>query len=198
MTHEIMSKILNVPYYSQIKDTQNPDWQDSSCGIAALKMVLDFFQPTNLTIDDLYQKGLDINGYLENVGWYHHSLALLAKDLGYKAITRTWNLPEEYDKKLKERGFSGADLQILKDEQEIEGIFTLKRELDQKHPIIVPVSKGFGKSGEGHLVVLIGYDESGFILNDPYDEIRVGKEFEISFEEFSETWSKRAIIIEPI
>ena len=44
---------LAVPYYSQIKDTENPDWKDKSCGIAALKMVLDFYRPTNLSIDEL-------------------------------------------------------------------------------------------------------------------------------------------------
>lgn len=187
--------ILDVPYYSQTKDTQKEGWKDLSCGIVALKMVLDFYQPTKLSIDELYQKGLDIGGYLENVGWYHHSLALLAKQLGFKAITRLWSLPEEYEQKLRDRGFNEEDLQILEDQQLEEGIFTIKKELENGYPVIVSVSKGFGREGKGHLVVLIGLNDQGFILHDPFEEIRPGKQFKITFADFKESWVKRAILI---
>jgi hypothetical protein len=187
--------ILDVPFYSQIKDTQKEEWKELSCGIVALKMVLDFYGPTNLSIDELYQKGLDIGGYLENVGWYHHSLALLAKQLGFQAITRLWGLPEEYAQKLKNRGFNESELQILEDQQLDEGILTLKKELENGRPVILSVSKGFGREGRGHLVVLIGSDDQGFILHDPFEVIRPGKEFKITFNEFKQAWTRRAIII---
>lgn len=183
--------ILQVPYYSQIKNTKNPDWKDKSCGIAALKMVLDFYQPTDLSIDELYQKGLDINGFLEGVGWYHHSLALLAKQLGYKAITRSWNIPKESLDHLKERGFKTADIEIIRRQQLDEAITTLKKELDNKHPTVVPIPKGFTKGGSGHLVVLIGYDEEGFICHDPLD----GEKINLDYEKFKNLWEKRAILV---
>lgn len=190
--------ILKVPYYSQVRDTKNPKWKDKSCGIAALKMVLDYYSPTNLTIDDLYQKGLDLGGYKEGVGWYHHSLALLSKSLGYKAITRSWNIPKESLEHLQERGFSKEDIKIVNQQQMEEGIFSLKNELENGHPVVVSVNQGFGEHGQGHLVTLIGYDEIGFILNDPYEEIRLGKEFKISFDDFKGSWIKRAILIQSI
>lgn len=183
--------ILKVPYYSQIKDTQNPKWKKDSCGIAALKMVLDFHQPTNLSIDELYQKGLDINGYLKNVGWYHHSLAQLAKRFGHQAITRSWNISKESLEHLKQRGFSEKDIEIVETQQLEEGIMTLKNELTNGHPVIVSIPKGYVEGGSGHLVTLIGFDENGFIANDPFD----ASEINLNFKKFKKIWSKRAILI---
>jgi len=190
--------MLKVPYYSQIKDTQNPKWKKDSCGVAALKMVLDYYQPTNLTIDELYQKGLDIDGYLEGVGWYHHVLAQLAKGFGYKAVTKSWNIPAESLEHLIGRGFSKEDIEIVVNLQLDEGIFTLKQEVLAGHPIIISVPKGFKEGGSGHLVVVIGFDDLGFIVNDPFD----GEKIHIDFERFRQVWSgrfwtRRAILIRP-
>ncbi len=44
--------------------------------------------------------------------------------------------------------------------------YKMKRELDAGHPIIIVVGEGdFTKSG--HFMVITGYDETGFYLNDP-------------------------------
>lgn len=179
--------ILKVPYYSQFKETKSSAWQDKSCGIAALKMVLDFHQPTNLSIDELFQKGLEIGGYLENVGWYHHSLAILAKNLGFEAITRSWNVTKESIEKLKQRGFDDKDLEIMKEEQLEEGLYTLKQELSSNHPVII--------SFPGHLVVLVGFDQNNFYVNDPDDREQSGQKVKVVLSEFKKIWEKRAIII---
>lgn len=184
--------ILKVPYYSQIKDTRNPKWKNDSCGIAALKMVLDFYRPTNFSIDDLYQKGLGLGGYKYRVGWYHHSLALLAKQFVHKAVTRSWNIPKASLEHLKQRGFGEEDIEIIETQQLEEGIMTLKQELSKKHPVIVSLPKGFQEGSSGHLVTLIGFDKEGFIVNDPLD----GKKLQLDFEKFKKVWSKRAILIQ--
>lgn len=185
--------ILKVPYYSQIKDTKNPDWKNKACGVTALKMVLDFYGAKNQSIDDLYQKGLDIGGYLEDVGWYHHSLALLAKQFGFRAITRSWNIPKESLVHLKKRGFSPADIAIVNRQQLEEALFSLKNELDHQHPVILSVPKGLAKNSSGHLVVLTGYDENSFILNDPFG----GEGTKLDYNKFKNIWAKRAVIIYP-
>ncbi len=189
---------LNVPYYSQIKDTLNPKWRRDACGITALKMVLDFYKPTGLSIDELYQKALDMGGYKDEVGWYHHILAQLAKKFGYLAITKSWNMPTESLARLKERGFSREDIDILNKLQLEESIFSIKHDIENCHPIIISIPKGFKLGGSGHLAVVIGFDDKGFIVNDPFD----GQEIPISYEKFREVWSgrfwtKRAILIYP-
>lgn len=190
--------ILDVPYYSQFKDTQSQAWQDKACGIVALKMILDFYQQHgNLTVNELYQKGLDLGGFLENVGWYHHSLANIAQTLGFSAITRNWNIQSDHLPKLKSRGFREEDLQIMRDQQLEEGLFTLKKELEAGHPMIVPLPRGFTPGGSGHLVVLIGFDGEGWVLHDPDDRERPGSRVRLNNGQFLRLWEKRAIIIYP-
>lgn len=190
--------ILDVPYYSQFKDTQEAKWKNKACGIASLKMVLDYYQSTNLTIDDLYQMGLNLNGYLENIGWYHHKLVNIAQTLGYKGITRSWNIPEEALPKLRSRGFKDKDIKILEKQQSLEAIYTLKNELDLKHPIIISLPRGFIKGGSGHLIVLVGYDEEGFYIHDPDDQERPGQNIKLDYPKFKAIFEKRAIIIYPV
>ncbi len=188
--------ILDVPYLSQYKDTKNPEWRDGACGIAALKMVMDFHKVTNLSVDELYQKGISLGGFLEGVGWYHYALAQLAKNLGFKAITRSWNINEAGQGKLKSQGFNDEDLEIMSKEQLEEGIFTLRNELLKNNPIVVPVPRGFKVGGSGHLVVLIGYDDEGFFVNDPDDLERGGEKIKVNFGDFSKVWTKRAVIVQ--
>lgn len=187
--------ILDVPFYSQIKDTKNTGWKNSACGIACLKMVLDYYQPSGKTIDELYQKGLELNSYLENVGWYHHGLVNIAQTLGYKGIIKSWNINPEEIKKLKEKGFTTQEINILKKQQYRESIFTLKKELRNKHPIILSIPNGFVRGGSGHLAVLIGYDNKGFYFNDPYDQVRPGKEVKVNYSQFKKVFTQRAIFI---
>ena len=189
--------ILDVPYYSQITDTKNPKWKKDACGITTLKMILDYYSPTNLSIDELYQKGLDLGGYKEGVGWYHHSLAQLAKKFGYKAITKSWNIPTESLKKLNARGFSKKDIEILVKQQLDEGIYSLKQAIGANHPVIISVPKGLKKGGSGHLIVIIGFDNKGFVVHDPFD----GEKIHIDFNKFKDVWSgrfwtRRAILIQ--
>lgn len=190
--------ILDVPYFSQIKDTKKPEWKNKSCGITALKMVLDFYGKASPTIDELYQKGLNLNGYLENVGWYHHSLVNIAQTLGYSGITRSWNITKESFEKLASRGFTEKDIQIIERQQFLESIYTIKKELSSQHPVIISLPKGFKKGGSGHLVVLIGYDEEGFYVHDPYDQDQPGTNIKLNYNKFKEIFEKRAIFIYPI
>ncbi len=187
--------ILDVPYSSQYKDTKKEDWKDKACGVTALKMVLDYYQQTNLSVDEFFQKGLDLNGYLQDVGWYHHSLVNIAQTLGYKGITRSWNIPNASLTKLVERGFKESDIKVMEDQLLEEGIFTLKKALKDNTPVIVSVPRNFKKDGSGHLVVVTGFDKNGFIINDPDDLEKSGQKKSISFQDFKEVWTKRAIII---
>lgn len=189
--------ILEVPYYSQLRDTQKSDWKNKSCGITALKMVLDYYRKTNFSVDDLYLKGLELNGYLKDVGWYHYSLVNIAQALGFNGATRSWNIPNEAFEKLQSRGFTAKDIQIIEKQQYLEALYTLKNELNLHHPVIVSLPKGFEKGGSGHLVVLIGYDKEGFYTHDPYDQDRPGAKVKLNYNKFKEIYEKRAIFIYP-
>ncbi len=189
--------ILNVPYYSQLKDTQKAEWKYESCGITCLKMILDFYGKDADSIDGLFQKGLDIGGYKEDVGWYHHSLGLLAKQYGCTAIPRSWTLTEAEIQKFEDQGFNNTDTALLIELLTNEGIESLKQEIKTGHPLIVSVPKNFEINGSGHLMAVTGYDKNKLILNDPFDEIRNGKSVKITIKEFKKVWTGRAIYIHP-
>ena len=78
----------------------------------------------------------------------------------------TWTLISEGSEKL---GLTAKELPLVK------GIMT--NELDKGNPVIIVVGPGdFTKTG--HFLVLTGYDETGFTINDPF-----------SAENSSRTWS---------
>lgn len=58
----------------------------------------------------------------------------------------------------------------------------LRREIDMDRPAILLVNyKYFNGTEFGHYVVLIGYDDTGFYVHDPYD---MGANFRLSIEDF--------------
>ncbi len=67
-------------------------WAWRSCGIVALQMILQTEIPRlrEKTTMDFIQEGLALNGYnyVNDVGWYHHALAQLARQYGLAAKTK--------------------------------------------------------------------------------------------------------------
>jgi len=78
----------------------------------------------------------------------------------------TWTLISEGSEKL---GLEAKELPLVK------GIMT--NELDKGNPVIIVVGPG-DFTNTGHFLVLTGYDETGFTINDPF-----------STENSSRTWS---------
>ena len=188
---------LNVPFYSQIKNIENPSWQLEGCGVTSLKMVLDFYKPIKESVDELFKLGVDLNGYSKEDGWYHHSLVQIARKFGLKGITRNWSIHQDFLTSLRNRRFTKEEIQILEKQLLEEGILGIINQLKQKHPVMASVKSGFSPNGSGHLVVLIGLNKNGFILHDPFDQTKKGQAIEIDFETFKQSWSKRAIVILP-
>ena len=59
---------------------------------------------------------------------------------------------------------------------------SMKRELDDKHPIICAMRAG-DFTAAGHFIVIRGYDKKGFIVNDPNCMARSEKRW--TYEELS-------------
>ena len=94
-------KKLNVPYYSQRLNVKDPYWRPRSCGIAALKMAMDFLNKSPKTkfrrrtskLDDLIKEGVSYGGYSKEHGWYHDGLLKIAKNHGFrKSFRKEWSL----------------------------------------------------------------------------------------------------------
>lgn len=151
--------IKNVPFFSQRLDKNNYKiegftnvsrakyWSSRICGLACLKMAIHALTNRNIQLFELLQKGLEINAYSENVGWYHNGLVKLAQIYGL----RSW------------RESIGQEIEKI-------GEYVAKNEI-----VIASVTVGFDPIPPkgGHLVTIYGVEKdsdrnvSNLILHHP-------------------------------
>lgn len=210
-TSETIEHILDVPYYRQI-DIQSPlstYWQERSCGILALKMVIDYYrqklsqQPVDL--QELFDKAVANGGVDANKNWIHAALVSTAKDYGLMAWRRNWNLSAAGRQQFTTEGQSPATLERINFQQRRESLPTLVEQVENGHPVIISVAKNFDEVDKPHLVVLTGIKRKpelggyeGFYYNDPYTVSESDrKDRYVDIDRFMEKWNYLAIFVEP-
>ena len=88
--------LFDVPFVSQYADLGRHEWRARGCGIASLKMVLDFYG-THILLEELLSVGLELGAYREGIGWSHGGLVSIAE-----------RSPGVYGARLTGGGFGGA------------------------------------------------------------------------------------------
>lgn len=133
------SKKLDVPYFSQTDNRFNPN---GSCNVTSIAMCLRFFgikgNGNGQLEDQLYQ-------WMESSGYSRHS----PHDLAY-LVNKVYGVK-----------VSPNIVDTFKDNATVEEI---KAHIDDGNPVVV---HGYF-TAFGHIVVIVGYDENGFIVHDPY------------------------------
>lgn len=169
----------NVPFFSQYSDEIDEEWRNRSCGIAALKMVMDFLRKednANLSAMKLIRMGIKKNGYGKN-GWTHSALVEIAKDFGISAR----------QKEFKKNPNLGCRLLIK----------SLRRNL----PVLVSAVKNFRETDKFHIVLLTGIKINnfgkvkGFFYHDPDAHEVYGAHRFATVNLFMEHWRKMAIFV---
>jgi len=159
----------NIPFCSQYDLDIEKFWQDKSCGLASLIMLIKYYNSEFVDSKNLFETAIKNNAYLQNVGFKHKELAELATGYG-----------------LKGENFDWAQL-------DPEKAFDKLLELLKQQPIIASIYSRFDPgSFDGHLIVLTGYDDKNIFYNDP----QTGPDKSISRESFLFGWKKRVIIIQ--
>ena len=183
--------ILDVPYQSQEppETTEERRW----CGIASLWMVIAYYLKDQAPkVEELLDKyGTDF----EQGGFQHKDLLKIARDFGLSGFRKSWWAEPGVNPLLqtfREEGESEKEIQEWLETNTKEGLFTIKKYLDEGQPIIVSLSPEFHDGQSTHLVVIVGYDDQDLILHDPYKK---GSNFKISEEEFKKYCIRQAIII---
>jgi uncharacterized protein YvpB len=130
------SKLLNVPYFSQLNNKYNPS---GACNVTSIAMALHFLgirgDKTETQLEDQMYKRCDKNG------WSRHD------PMGLKTLA------ESYPN--------------VKDSVSYRGTFNdIRDAIDAGHPVVI---HGYF-TRFGHIVVIRGYDEAGFYVNDPNGE----------------------------
>lgn len=166
-----ISVIPVVPFYSQLKDIKDTKWQKSSCGIASMAMLIEYYEPGVVSVNKLLAEGIASGAYLQDAGWKHRELALLANKYGLEG--------RNYDLSKLDKNIAFADFKkILKD-----------------GPVIASIYYKFNpKSTIPHLVVINGIEGDTVYYNDPAGD-SAGKT--ISISDFLKGWKKRFIVVRP-
>lgn len=185
---------LQVPYYSQFKDIQNPLWKEFGCTITCLAMAVKYFSPEEaLILDDLFEEGILIGGRSEH-GWKHNSIVLLAHNHGIPA----------YCEEFKSVFVDIDNKQFLESPHSVFftdlGIKKIKQFLENGGLPIVSVLPGLSGGKSIHTIILIGFEVedgklSGFYYHDPDSKVGLSSNVFITLPNFLKFWRKMAIFI---
>jgi ABC-type bacteriocin/lantibiotic exporter with double-glycine peptidase domain len=164
--------VPDVPFYSQFVDITSHEWQKKSCGIASLAMLINYYKPKAIGINDLLIKAISSGAYDPNAGWIHNKLISLSTKYGLDGKT--------YD-------FSASS-----NASALASITTLLKD----GPVMASVHYKFDpKSTIPHLVVIDAVRGDVVYYNDP--AANMGKK-QISSVDFMKGWKKRLIVIRPV
>ena len=161
------SEVPIVPFYSQFEDISAASWKKVGCGVASLAMLIEYYNPGSVTVDDLLQEGIEADAYLDSAGWTYAGLIGISKKYGLGGKTHDYgNLSME---------------QAYKE---------LVAELEEG-PVMASVHYTFQKSNPiPHLVIINGIEGEKVYYNDPAEKTGGGS---ISVTQFQSAWKKRYI-----
>lgn len=163
---------LEVPYYSQFIDIQDPFWMIRACGAVAMKSVAQFKGKAMPELISLCEEAKVKGGYhLEN-GWVHDYIVSRLQETGVDVYRR----------------------EGLTDTHEIQS------SLEAGNPVIVSVEKRVLEQTRFHIIVLVGYEknEEGNITDFYYHESEStdktrGAYRKCTVETFMQYWRGKAI-----
>jgi uncharacterized protein YvpB len=190
-----MKVILDVPYFSQHSDLVPKNWRNISCGIVAVKMILDFFVKKSPEISFLIDEGIAIDGFVEN-GWQHESLVRLLRNHGIMSYAQEFrSISIQIDDVHGVTKLSGKKKNNL---QNI-GIQKIFSKISLGLPVIVSVLPNFNHNKHSHLILITGYDNKNKIIYYHDPDAREGKDIKsakIKVKEFLKYWRNLAIFLD--
>lgn len=166
---------LEVPYYSQFVEIKDEYWKSKACGMACLKMVLDFYSAKTPPLYEMVLQGEKDGGHIKS-GWLHDYSIQVAKSYGLEAMR---------EEKME------VDISLKK----------IKQSLEKKEPVIVSVLRNLSEENKFHQVVLVGFEEKngeilGFYYHDPDSEDNNSRKFLFApIDKFLSGWRKMAIFV---
>ena len=163
------TSVYSVPFFSQFADISASEWKKVGCGITSLAMLIDFYEPEAVTVDELLKQGIADGAYISDAGWSHAGLINLSKKYGLNGSSND---------------MSGSTM---------EAAFTKLKTVLEEGPVMVSVHYTFDpKNPIPHLVVINGVNDGKVYYNDPAEKSGGGS---ISISQFQSAWKKRYIQI---
>jgi predicted double-glycine peptidase len=169
----IIPVIPGVPFYSQFKDIDSPKWQKAGCGITSLAMMIEYYKPDTVDLNQLLQEGLDADAFSTKAGgWTYAGLIEVAQKYGLSG--------DAYD-------YAGSSSKAA--------LAEMRKSLSEG-PVIASIHYKFQpKNKISHLIVVNGIDGDNLYYNDP-----ASKEggLSIPLKTFLAAWKNRFIVLRPV
>ncbi len=191
--------ILPVPFASQYSLPRDKDGLSRACGIACLKMIIDFRAEEPSRIDDLLHESELVSGaYIPGIGWSHASLAIILRNHNIGAYSQEFR---SVYKDIEHRTTLPSPYEVLHVER---GLRKIAGKIKEGKPAIISGIKGWNAADKSklHLTVFTGFEKSdkeeilGFYYHDPDDEKESGENKYIDINTFRKLWRKFAIFID--
>ncbi len=159
---------LNVPYYSQFVDIQDPFWMLRGCGAVSFAMVTEFHGIKIPSITDFCNEAKDTGGYDMINGWVHEYLVSKAKEYGLQA----------------ERKEGLTDLNEI------------MSSLEKGNPIIVSVEKRVLEQKRFHMLVVVGCEDGMIVYHEPESTDKGRGQYRTcDIETFMNYWRGKAVFV---
>ena len=123
---------LDVPYYSQYLDINDPFWMLRACGAMCFKMVAEYNGKNIPDVVAFCNEAKEKGGYDMTNGWVHSYLVTKAQELGLQAR--------------RSEGLTSITNEITES-------------LDAGNPVIVSVEKRLLEQTRFHMIVIVGYEK---------------------------------------
>lgn len=183
-------KKLNIPFYAQREIVEESE-KNGACGVVCVKMILDFVHGTTYDVDDLIKETYIVGGK-EPAGWNHEALVRVLRNHGTSSYKQ-----EFISHTVSDLSLTTGILNTEQTEKFREiGIQKIKKSIDNGYPVMVSVKAGFGANESSHIVLIIGYDEENFYMNDSQRPSSEKHPLVCSINRFKEFWKGLVVFVE--
>jgi len=185
-----MKKQLDIKHTCQCNESIPKEWHVRVCGLACVKMILDY-RKIESSLLDLLNEGQSIGAYNPSIGWDHNGLVRLLRNHEISAYPQEFR-SVEVDIDSGEMRDSSREGGLIE-----KGLEKIRESIDNNNPVIISVSSGFGNNNSPHLVLITGYNEEGFFFHDPDNSSgEIKKACPLSRDRFLMFWRLFGIFID--
>lgn len=166
-------------FTSQYSPTISKDWQWRSCGVACVKILMDFWHAEDeknktASLKEILNAATKVGAYIPKIGWSHKGLVNTAKIFGYDGYNR------DLADKPQELAFKALEEEV------------------SIRPAIASVKSRFDPDAkDGHLVVVTRIDKKSVHVIDPEEKYLGAATKAIPINKFLTAYKKRIILIRP-
>ncbi len=180
-------KTLNIPFFSQLDSSVPQEHQRHVCALACIKMIFDWYAK-GIDFEKIYQEA-QIVGNQERAGWTHETIIRILRNHEVLAYRQEF-LAHTINFETKKGEVAEHTVQFVE-----KGIEKIKKNIDEGKPVFVSVKANFSENKEDHMILIIGYTQTDFIIHDPIlNSEKTPLVF--SIETFKTFWKNFAIFVE--